>query len=67
MVKTSFIKDDGTLCLLFFIEIFQILQFFFYRVVKELSYIFCPIAFDHTFSRHQGSCSLSWKFEILLF
>ena len=36
------------------------------NMVKELSHIFCPSAFDHTFGRHQEGGSFESTVELLL-
>ena len=56
-IQASFAKDDGTLFIIFSFFFFKT-PFYFSSVmiymVKELSHIFCPSAFYHTFGCHQG-------------
>ena len=55
-IQASFVQDNGTLY--YFLSYFFKIPCYFSSVgitmVKELSYIFCPTTFDHTFGHHQG-------------
>ena len=54
--QESFVKDGGTLFIIFNFIFFKTLYFSSVRIliVKELFHIFCSSSFDHTFDCHQG-------------
>ena len=60
--SSKFLLKTMELCLLFLILFFLVSLLIpcdGILVVKELSHIFCPSTFKHTFCRHQGQCILS--------